>query len=349
MKLPPVRWRRTAPLGDGQDGGRRRWPARPDWLRLPRPQDLREALRHNPGLKLISIVLASFLWYSINVLERDAERVVELPVSVRKIPAELVLTTPPAKPVAVTLRGPRTILDGVDEHKSRLLVDMSGIGPGETRMDLNGAMVDPELPRRLKVLRMQPVRLKLNVERLARRRLPVRPDLAGAPAFGYTVAESTVTPDFIEVTGPASKVDELKEISTEPIDLHGVATTLERRALLEWVADFVTFVPDRVRVAVRLEEVMVSREFKRVTITVRNGEGLRAKVTPEVLDLTIHGPQRVLANYKIAEGAVTLDTAGLEAGVHRLSVQAVLVTLPGELEVVARQPETLRVQIDQGS
>src|SRR5262249_51782028 len=82
----------------------------PAWRRLgrvPRLRDLRDGLRRNRGLKAISLVLAFFLWYSINVTERDAERTVDLPVTVRKLPQGLIVTNPPAKPVAVTLRGPR--------------------------------------------------------------------------------------------------------------------------------------------------------------------------------------------------------------------------------------------------
>ena len=100
----------------------------PPWrrlLRVPSRRELREGLRQNPGMKLVSLLLAFFLWFSINVSERDAERVVELPVSIRKLQPGLIVTTPPSKPISVTLRGPRTILDGVDERKVRLSLDLA--------------------------------------------------------------------------------------------------------------------------------------------------------------------------------------------------------------------------------
>jgi YbbR domain-containing protein len=341
MKLPALRFRRGAAVADAGDGvGRpgRRWP---EWLRPPRRFSVRELVRHNPGLKLISIALACFLWYSINVLERDAERLVEVPISIRKVPPELIVTTPPTKPVTLTLRGPRTILDNLDEHKTRLVVDLSTVGPGEARIDLANANLNPDLPRRLKVVRTQPQRLKLDVERLAKRRIPIKLDLAGSPALGYMVAESTLTPDHVEVSGPASKVDDLKEISTEPIDLHGLARTFQRRVLLEWAGDFVVLVPDKVQVNVGVEEIMVSREFRRVAVTIVNGSN--ATVTPSSVNLTLHGPQRLLHNFKIPEGGVTVDAAGLAPGSHDMAVQ--LVDLPPALEVVARTPERVRLQV----
>ena len=58
----------------------------------------RAIIRHNPGLKLVSLLLACFLWYSINELERDAERVVEMPVAIRKVPERADRHRPVARP-----------------------------------------------------------------------------------------------------------------------------------------------------------------------------------------------------------------------------------------------------------
>jgi len=138
----------------------------PPWerlWRLPTRMTLRDLLRRNRGLKLVSILLAFFLWFSINVSERDAERVVELPVTIRRLQPGLIVTNLPAKPIKARLRGPRTILEGVDEHKVRLAPDLSSTMPGDLRLDLGGDMIRPDLPRRLKVVSLEPARLKLHV------------------------------------------------------------------------------------------------------------------------------------------------------------------------------------------
>lgn len=320
---------------------------RPPWWRewIPSGKTLREELRRNPGLKLISLLLAILLWGTINVTERDAERIVELPVSLRKLQQGLIVTNPPGKPVTITLRGPRTILDHVDEHTSRVSVDLSSIGPGDARIELNTDMVRPELPRRLKVLRMEPARVKLKIDRLVRRSLPVRADLAGTPALGFMVAESRVVPDQVEVSGPAAKVDELKEIPTEPIDLRGMKENGERSVLLGWVGDFIGFAPDRVTVSITFEQVMVSREFKRVPVRARRGDGVAVRLTPAFVDLTVRGPQVILHNLKLPDDAVWVDAAQLKAGTHRVSPR---IDLPAGLEVVRWQPDALQAQVAEG-
>ena len=108
-----MRLRVLRPEPAGGSAGSTPGPERPTrpwgrWLRVPRRRDLRAALRRNAGLKLVSLLLAFFLWFSINVSERDAEGTLEIPLRVRQ-PAGYVVTKQPGKPVAVTVRGPRTV------------------------------------------------------------------------------------------------------------------------------------------------------------------------------------------------------------------------------------------------
>ena len=317
----------------------------PPWrklLRVPDVRDLREGFRRNTGLKLFSLLLAFFLWFSINVSERDAERVLELPIVLRRLPADLVVTNPPLKPVAVTMRGPRTILEGVDEQKERIAIDLNGVTTSEPPLELKSEMLRPDLPRRLKVVRFEPARLKLRVERRARRRLPVKVSLDGPPGVGYMLGEPSVTPAQIEVSGPASKVEEQKEITTEPLNVSGITETTERQALLAWAGNFMTFAPDRVMVTIPVKQVMVSRPFDAVPITIRNADGLEARVIPPRVDVTLRGPQLILNSYKVEDGQAWVDAAGLGVGRHEVPIQ---VDLPEGVELTRRRPETVTLQV----
>ena len=333
MKLPVLRSRRPP------DGDSPRRPIAP-WqrFRMPRLTDMRAAIRNNPGLKLISIVLATLLWYSITKTERDAERVIEVPVSLRRIPDGMTVMNPPTKAVSLTLRGPRTILDNVDERKARIQLGLANVQLGDNRIDLSGSMLNPELPRSLKVVRFDPPSFTLRADRRTMRRLPVRADLAGSPALGYTVAESTVTPEMVEVTGPAGMLEDLKHVTTEPIDLRGADGPLQRNVLLERLDPALTFIPDAVQVRVTLEESLAAREFSKVAISAPPG----VKVTPPTVDLTIRGPQRLLHNLTLAPDAVQVDVEGLAPGTHMVETK---VMLPEGLKAVSQSPERVRVRI----
>src|SRR4030095_11230715 len=120
----------------------------------------------------------------------------------------------------------------------------------------------------------------------------------------------------------------------------GLSTPLERNALLASAGDFVTLVPDRVRVAVRFEEKLMSQDFKRVPIALRNGAG--AKVTPAEVTVSVRGPELVLHDWKLPDGAVFVDAAALAPGTHEVPVQ---VDLPAPLEVTARKPDSVRLVV----
>jgi YbbR domain-containing protein len=317
----------------------------PPWrglLRVPRPRDLREMLRRNPGLKLVSLGLAFLLWLSINLGESGAERTLELQLAPPRIAGDLVVTNLPPQ-VAVRIRGPRTILDGVDEHRTLVRLDLLGAEPGERWVEFGRDMIHPDLKARLKVVRFEPQRLRVRVERVVRKAVPVRPELAGMPAMGYTVAESAVTPERVEAIGPASKVEELKEVVTEAVNLHGATTAVQRDVLLSWTGDQVRFKPDHVLVRVTLEEVVVSREFEHVAVRVFGVEARRVQLRPPWVNVTVRGPQRLLQSYRIPEGAVYVDATGLTARRQQVNVRF---DLPAPLEVTRREPAVHLLELE---
>ncbi len=341
MRLRVLRPAPTPESADTPPGSERPRTPWQRWLRAPNRRDVLATLRHNRGLKLVSLLLAFFLWFSINVSERDAEGTVEMPLRVRQ-PAGYLVTNAPTKPITVTVRGPRTILDGVDERRSRIALDLDSAAQGDVRVELNTDMIRPELPRRLKVVRIEPARVKVRLERLVRRSLPVRPELAGLPPLGYTPVTS-VSPGEVDVSGPASKVEELKEIKTEPVDLRGAPDPLSRSVLLSWAGDLVSFVTDHVTVSVTFEPTVMSRKFDHVEVAVRNiGEGLRARLVPPRIDLTVQGPQRVLSSYNLEPGTVFVDAANREPGTYRVTPQ---IELPQSIEISRRDPEVQTLEI----
>jgi hypothetical protein len=103
--------------------------------------------------------------------------------------------------------------------------------------------------------------------------------------------------------------------------------------MLQWLGDDVTLTPDRVDVTIDLDETMVSRVFEDVRVRLPGGE--TGKVEPSTVDLTIHGPEHLLHDFQLAEGAVSVDPNGLPIGRHALPVH---VALPPRLEVAKLQP-----------
>lgn len=303
---------------------------------------LREAIRRDPWTKALAIVLASAVWYLTNVRERDAERVVDVPVVTRRVPRGLVVTDWPLERALVTLRGPGPLLDGVDERRSRLVVPLAGIGEGENQIDVKTARFEPDLPGNLTVLRIQPGRVTLVAAVLAKRMLPVQVVTVGKIPAGYRVVRVESDPERVEVAGPAADLEGLDAVRTAAVSLDELTASYRGRVLLDWVGDFVTFLPDRVVVRLDVEEIPLTRKINAVAIEVRGAT--RFRLVPPTVSLTLRAPTSVLDTFILPPQAVYVDATGLAPGEHQVTVT---IALPPNLEVVTRQPEVHRIVIEE--
>jgi YbbR domain-containing protein len=345
MRLPALRPRPRPEPVEPPAGARRttRWPRLPRGVRIPTNRDVLTLLRRNSALKILSTVLAVFLWYSIRVSGGEAEATLAVPIRVDYLAPDLLVTNLPAEPAEVVVQGPSRILDGLSDARYRFALDLSAASPGKNRLDLSGELIKPKLPDVVVVRRIDPPKIDVRVERVTRKRLPVRAELEGQPEVGYSVAQVRVVPSEVEAVGPVSRLRDLTEIKTEPVRLRHASARIERSVLLTWAGDYVTLSPDHVTVAVTLQQQLVSRVFQDVPVVVRNAPpGERVEVTPAGVELTIAGPQPTLMGFALPEGSVYVDAAGLEPGTHRVTPQ---VELPEGLEVTRREPEFQTLQI----
>ena len=84
------------------------------------------------------------------------------------------------------------------------------------------------------------------------------------------------------------------------------------------------------------------REFHGVDVRVLHVEGLRAQLVPARVDLVLRGPQHVLHNYTLGDGAAYVDAVGLMPGTYRVSAR---VDLPPSLELVKQRPDPLTLHL----
>lgn len=303
---------------------------------------LREIVTRDAWMKIVALVGAAFVWYATNVLERDAERVVEIPLLADQVPTDVVVTKWPEAQVLATLRGPRPLLDGIDESRTRLVVPLAALEAGETLIDLKTGRFEPELPRRLDVVRLQPGRVAIAADPMRARRIAVGVETVGDPPEGFRVVRTTVEPARVAVSGPARQVDDLDEARTVAIDLHDATEPFTRRVLLRWAGDFVTFEPEHVTVRVEVEEVLVTKEFSNVAVRLVAPPG--AKLEPPTVALTLRGPQRLMKTFSFPAGAAYVQVDALQPQEEQLV--EVQVDLPAPFEVVTRRPDLHRVTLE---
>jgi YbbR domain-containing protein len=181
----------------------------------------------NPGSLLLAIVLACLVWY-INALDRRqriSERQLDAPVSLVNIPPDMMVTSEVPRSFTLRLRGPLSLLSNVEPTQIGVVIDLRGFAEGVHEVVVESA--DVAIPAGIQVLAVAPAQLPVRVERMMRRRVPVKPRFSGVPAAGKAVRQVVVQPSTVLVSGPRGALDALAGVPSDPISLDGAEGPVE--------------------------------------------------------------------------------------------------------------------------
>lgn len=302
---------------------------------------LRELFLHNVLLKLVSIVIALGLWFYVNAAERDSEAEYPIPVKLSNAPTSLMLVSPRVDEVELRVSGPRTLLSRIESANLSVDIDLTRVRPGMTTFRLRPDAL--ALPRGVTPIRMTPSEITLEFATIEMKRVPVELAVGGRPAGDLLIAQSKVTPEEVEIRGPASIVRDISAVKTEPLDLTVAEPGRIKRSVdLDLPAEFLSASSPAVHVELLLEEPVAQGETRSIAIVVRNAAG-EASVTPPETTLRVRGPRSKVEALELPNGAVYVDAQGLEPGTHRVSP---LATLPAGIELV-RELRQVTVKIVQ--
>lgn len=177
------------------------------------------------GLRLLALVIAVSLWFSVSFKDREAlsERLVEASVSYNRPRGFVILD--PVQSVNVRLRGSSKSIRRLNPYQVDVQVELAQTEPGTVNVNLGPENV--LMPEGLEVVSIEPNVIRVELEREITQRLPVVPHLVGEPAAGAVIEEPEVFPNQVLVSGPESLLAKIQSLSTRPVNLDGHALTFE--------------------------------------------------------------------------------------------------------------------------
>jgi YbbR domain-containing protein len=189
-------------------------------------------LFRNFGTKLLALGIACVTWYLLSGerRERISERSYRIPLSVVNVPPKTMIVSPLPDAVDVRLRGPFTPLRQIEPSKLEAVVDLAGTAPGEKRFGLGAG--DVNVPPSVEVISIAPSELRIVLDAVADKTLPIVADLTGVPGAGFHVEDVNVEPRQARVFGPEQAVSRLANVSTEPISIEGRTQSFTATAIL---------------------------------------------------------------------------------------------------------------------
>lgn len=176
-------------------------------------------ITENWTLKLISLVFALLLWMFI-MGERRLEIGYRVPLELQNIPVGLMVANEVPSLVDVRVSGPRTLLMKVSPNDISIIVDLSDLKPGLTTFKRLEERLN--LPNGLRVTRLSPSFIDLKLERIKEKLVPIQVALVGEPLDGYQVGSVRAVPDKVVIEGAETELKNIREVTTEEVDLAGV-------------------------------------------------------------------------------------------------------------------------------
>jgi YbbR domain-containing protein len=295
-----------------------------DWL---------ASLGRHKALKLLSLLLALALWFTVSGEERT-ETGLHLALEFVNLPTKMVTTGEMPSEVQVRVIGPRSIINKLSQARLTQTIDLAGYKSGPHTFYLGPNSFS--FPRGVVVTRIQPNPITVTLSPTITATLPIKPVLVGSLPEGYELAGAKTKPDQVTVIGPFTELSELKFIPTHPInlrrltDLTVTATDLDFKNLHLTMKDQVPILAE-----LDIRPKTLTRPISGVAVAPQPNP---ARLKPSHVTVTLRGPWPQVKELKSADLKATVDTSSLGQGRRPLNVS---ISLPPGLTLVRIQPTSV--------
>lgn len=169
----------------------------------------------------MALLLSFVLWFEVSESRRErvSERTYAAPIVIVGIPRDVIVTTPLPDSISVRLRGRVSDLRALSSQSLEVSIDASWAQPGKATVTLGPQALN--VPPAIEVVSIDPKKLSFTVEALRQKAVPIRPFLAGDPPRGFLAGVPLLVPDSALISGPASEVRKISEVTTERIIMTG--------------------------------------------------------------------------------------------------------------------------------
>ena len=233
----------------------------------------------------------------------------------------------PPDPAEVRVRfsGPGRELWELALDRPTLVLPLSDIG-NRRAFALDASMLRIPGGLSVNVQDIRPAVVRVEVERLASRMVPVRARIGGRSAQRYVVdGELEVLPAEVRVTGPAGRLASLDSLSTRALEIVPDDSTFAHQVPLDTAGmEGLSFSRTQVRVS---GEVDVRAERALGTIPVSVPEGLVAE--PAQVQVTAAGAERTLARILPVQLRAYADSLPATVPPEGVEVPLVIDGMPG--------------------
>jgi len=302
---------------------------------------IRSAFTENLHLKAIAFIVAIVLWVIVSG-QRNAEWAYLVPLEIKHKPEDIIITNHIPNFIDVRVQGPKSFIMGLKPEEMAIKLNVSAIEIGSNILPITAKSIS--VPRGARITRINPSYITLEAEKLVRKMVKIKPELAGEPAEDYLVESVDVEPPAIEIMAAESELKGIKFLKTNSINISGFKENFKKSATIDTLGRKIIFPLDEpINVTVRIKEVTARLELKGVDLKLIKGD-LKTEVKPLKIRILIEGPKSVIASIDETGLIASVDTRDLPPGAYNMNVD---LKVPETVTILNIRPKEVKVKISQ--
>lgn len=251
-------------------------------------------------LKLVSVLAAILLAYSVNSERNTSVLTFSVPIEMKNPPEDKILVKPNRRMAQVTLRGPSFLVGPIASSPPPLKVVIPDDVSEKYQASLKTG--DIAVPSMIEVLSVEPSEVDFVFEPLERKEFKVEVPRVGQLKKPLTLSKVDVNPKVVAIKGPRSELKQIRSLETEPLNLDEVGESQTVTLAIRNPGNQSSLVTKTVSVQVLVDEVPRERVLERRPVELRTSPNVtNVRIEPTEVSVTIEGPPGVVADVDPSE------------------------------------------------
>ncbi len=310
---------------------------------------LRSLIFRNLTLKILSLLLASFLWFFVSGKSKT-ELALSVPIEFTSIPKDMTITNKVPTKIHVRVKGTKTLLRPLTVKPPSLSVNLSKAVPGKNVIRLAQETFN-DLPLGVDVVNLDPNSLVIYLDRFVEASLPIRIKTQGTPPKGFQIREIKVTPPTVTFRVSERYLREHDSVPSEPIDISRMRENTRVEVTLMTPPNELQLVDPETRITAEfiVSESLAQRVIKglRINFLNRTRKLGRIGISNYFVDLVVECPLLMQIDDIRKQARITVDLAPLLkdetlGGYYTLPVN---VSLPDRVKLLAIDPAEVEIVV----
>lgn len=180
-------------------------------------QKIAKLITNNFGLKVLAVIVAVIFWLIIvNVEDPERTRVFSVPVTIENADyledmGKTYEVLNDSDTITFTVTAQRSVIERMDAEDFVAVANMQDI----VNMSQIPITITAQKYANQLTINQRTQYVELNVENVVSKTFDIKMDEEGTPPKGYSLSESSLAPESVEVTGPESVVNSIKTASVQ--------------------------------------------------------------------------------------------------------------------------------------